>query len=106
MELVIDTEIAIDEARGMLVVAYIDDILIATKGSLQKHHDQVSKVFQLHMDNHMYNSIDKGIFNAKDVPFLGFMVSGCSLSMYPDKAKAIVDWPSATNKKEVQQLLG
>jgi len=38
IELVIKTDVHIDEDEGMVVVAYIDDILIATKGSLQKHH--------------------------------------------------------------------
>jgi len=46
MELVIDKKLALDDNGGMIVVAYIDDILIATKRSLEKHHRQVSKVFQ------------------------------------------------------------
>jgi hypothetical protein len=37
MELVIDTKVAIDDDGGMVVVAYIDDILTATKGSMEKH---------------------------------------------------------------------
>ena len=106
MELVFNTKLAINDDGGMVVVAYIDDILIATKGSLEKHHRQLSKAFQLLMDNHMCVDIEKYIFNAKEVPFLGFMVSGSGLRMYPEKAKAIVDWPHPTNVKEVQQLLG
>jgi hypothetical protein len=47
LELVIKRDMHIEEDEGMIVVAYIDDILIATKGSLQKHHNQISKVFQL-----------------------------------------------------------
>jgi hypothetical protein len=35
-------------------VAYIDDNLIARKGTLEKHHCLVSKVFELLMHNHMY----------------------------------------------------
>jgi len=50
MELVIKTDVHIDKDDGMVVVAYIDDTLIATKGSLETHHKQVSKVFQLLMD--------------------------------------------------------
>jgi len=41
LELVIKTDVHIDDDNGMVVVAYIDDILIATKGSLEKHHKQV-----------------------------------------------------------------
>jgi len=106
IELVIKTEVHIDEDEGMVVVAYIDDILIATKGSRQKHHRQVSKVFQLLMDNHMCIEIDKCIFDATGTPFLGFIVSGSGLRMDPEKARAIVDWPRPTSRKEVQQLLG
>jgi hypothetical protein len=44
-------------------------------------------------------------FDAKEVPFLGFMVSGSGLRMDPDKAKAIVQSPQPTKVKKVQQLL-
>lgn len=53
LKLVIKTDVHIDKDDEMVVAAYIDDILIATNGSIQKHHNQVSKVFQLLMDNHM-----------------------------------------------------
>jgi hypothetical protein len=106
MELVLDSKVAIDEDGGMVVVVYVDDILIATKGSLEKHHRQVSKVFQLLMDNHMCIEIEKCVFDAKEVPFLGFLVSGTGLRTDPEKAKAIVDWPRPASVKEVQQLLG
>jgi hypothetical protein len=106
IELVIKTDVHIDEDDGMVVVAYIDNILIAMKGSLQKHHRQVSKVFQLLMDNHMCIEIDKCVFDVSETPFLEFVVSGSGLRMDPEKASAIVDWPRPTSRKEVQQLLG
>jgi hypothetical protein len=106
LELVIKTEVHIDEDEGMVVLAYIDDILIATKGSLEKHHKQVSKCFQLLMDNNMCIEFDKCIFDAYETPFLGFIVNGKGLSMDPEKAKVIVDWPRRTSRKEVQQMLG
>jgi hypothetical protein len=106
MELVINAQVAINNDRGKVVVAYIDDILIATMGSLENHHKQVSRVFQLLMDNHVCIEIEKYIFNAKEVPFLGFLVSGSGLWMDPDKAIAIVTWLRPTKKKEVQRLLG
>ena len=106
LQLVIRTDVYIDEDDGKVVVAYIDGILIATKGSLDKHHRQVSKVFQLLMDKHMCVEIDKCIFDASETTFLGFIVSGSGLKMDPEKARAIVDWPRPTSRKEVQQLLG
>jgi hypothetical protein len=106
LELVIKSDICVDEDEGMVVVAYIDIILIATKGSLEIHHRQVWKVFELLMDNHMCIEIDKCVFTATETAFLRFIVSGTGLSMDPEKERAIVDWPRPTSRKEVQQLLG
>jgi len=106
LELFLHSKEELDKDEGMVVVVYIDDTLIAMKGSLQKHHQQVSKVFHLFMDKNMCVEIDKCIFDATEVPCLGFMVSGEELRMDPDKARAIVDWPRPTSQKAVQQLLG
>jgi len=106
IELVINTKIHIDEDEGMVVVAYIDDILIATKGSLAKHQKQVGKVFDLLQDNKMCLEIDKCVFDAQEVTYLGFIVNGKELKMDPKKAEDIVNWPRPTNQEEVQQLLG
>jgi hypothetical protein len=87
VELVIDTTLVINDDGGMVIVAFMNDILIATKGSLEKHDSQVSNVFLLLMDNDMCVEIDKCIFEAKQVPFLGLIVSGCGLKMDPEKRK-------------------
>ena len=99
LELVIETDVHVDNDDGMVVVAYIHDILIATEGSLEKHHKQVSKVFQLLIDNHLCIEIDKCVFNVSETSFLGFIVSGSGLGMDPDNAKAIIDWPRPKSRK-------
>jgi len=75
LELVMKTDVHINEDEGMVVVAYIDDILIATKGSLENHHRRVSKGFQLLMDNNMSIKMDKCIFEVHKTSFLKFRVS-------------------------------
>jgi hypothetical protein len=47
LEFIMKTDVHIDEDEAMVVVAYIDNILIATEGSLENHHRQVLKGFQL-----------------------------------------------------------
>ena len=91
LELVIETDVHIDEHEGMVVLAYIDDILIATRESLRKHHKQVSNVFQLLLDNHMCIEIDKCVFDVSETSFLGFMVSWSGPHMNQGKAKTIVN---------------
>jgi len=106
IELVIKTDIHIDEDEGILVVAYIDDIIIAIKGSLEKHRRQVGKVCDLLLENQMCVEIEKCVFKQTEVVFLGFIVSGKDITMDPVKAQDIVDWPRPKIQKEVQQILG
>jgi hypothetical protein len=89
----INTKQELDMDDDMVMVAYIDDIVIATKGTIEKQHMQLSKVFELLKDNHIGNEFVKYIFDAEEVLFLGCLVSGTGIEMDPDKANAIVDWP-------------
>lgn len=91
IELVIDTKTHINEDEGMVVVAFLDDISIAPTRSIEKNCKQISKVFQLLMDNNM--CIDKCMFDITETIFLGFVVSGSGLRMDPENARAIVGWP-------------
>jgi hypothetical protein len=106
LELVIKTDVHLDEDQGVVVVAYIGHTLLATWGSLEKHHTQISTVFEALMDNHTCIEIDKCIFDTTETPFLGFIGSGSGLNIDPEKARAIVDWPRPTSRKQVQHLLG
>jgi len=45
IELVINTDIHIDHNNGSVVVAGIDDIVMDSKGSIEKHRQQVGGVF-------------------------------------------------------------
>jgi hypothetical protein len=58
IELVMNTGIHITQDEGMVVVGYIDDILIVTKGSMEKYRRQVGKVFDLQLENEMCVKID------------------------------------------------
>jgi hypothetical protein len=98
--------IHVDQDEGMVVVAYIDYIIIATKGSVEKHRRQVGQVFDLLMENKMCIESDKCVFEQSEDSFLCFIVSSQSIRMDQAKAQDIVDWPRPTNQKEVQQLLG
>jgi len=104
-ELVINTSIEINDNEGRVVVAYIDNVSIAAKGSFDNQSRQVSKVFQIVMDNNICVKIDKCFFDATEVPLLGFLVDRNSLQMDPNKAKVIVNWPRPTNQREVEQIL-
>lgn len=83
--MLITTDIHIDEDEPMLVVAYIDDILIATKGYLEKHHTEILKVFQLLINNHRYIEMDKYIVDVTKTGLLRFIFSGSGSSIDQEK---------------------
>jgi hypothetical protein len=106
IELVINSEIPINPDKGMVVVAYIDDIIIANKGSVEKHRRQAGKVFDILHENTICVEISQCVFEQIEPSFLGFIVSGQSIPMDQAKAQDIVDWPRSTTQKAVQQILG
>jgi hypothetical protein len=89
LKLVIKTDVHIDDDGGMVGIGYTNDIFETTKGSLEKHHRQVSKVFQLLMDNHFCIEIDKCVFDITKTTLLGFAVSRSGLRMDPKKRKQL-----------------
>src|SRR2546423_1933136 len=88
------------------VVAYLDDILIYTKGTLAEHQKQVWKVLRKLQEKGMRLKRQKCEFHKKELEFLGIVVSGHEFKMDPVKIKAIREWPAPTNIREVQSFLG
>jgi len=56
-------------------VSCINDILIDTKGSLEKYHTHVSNISQRLIDNHKCIEIEKCVFDFTETTFLAFEVS-------------------------------
>jgi len=77
-------------------VAYIYHIFVTMKVSIEKHHKQVSKVFQLLMDNHKCDEIGKCLFNAMDVRCVSSIVCGLGQCIDRENGKVIVNWPWTT----------
>ena len=60
-------------ATGCIII-YMDDILIATSGTLNMHKSHVSHVFIKLMDNDLYLKPEKCEFHKKEVEYLGVIV--------------------------------
>jgi len=88
------------------VVAYLDDVLIYSAGTLEEHIQDVKKVMKKLQQKDLQLKIEKCEFHQKEVSFLGSIVSTNGIQMDPEKVKAVKDWPRPTNIKEVQAYLG
>ena len=94
----------IETDEGWILI-YIDDILIFSKEKedLQKLILRVLKKLQ---NNNLFLNLDKCTFKAKEVDYLGMIVSKNQIRMDPAKLEEIRDWPTPTTVKQVQSFLG
>ena len=88
------------------VIIYIDDILIATKGSLEWHCALVTHVLKKLQDDNLFLKPEKCHFHKRSVEYLGVIVGKGKVKMDPIKVKALTDWPTPTNLKELWSFLG
>ena len=81
-------------------IAYLDDILIYSE-STEEHVSHVQEVLGCLSQAGLLLKPEKCEFHRRSVEFLGFVVSTKGISMSPEKIKAIAEWPTPHDVKEV-----
>ena len=89
-----------------VVVIYINDIMIFTKGSLAEHQAKVKEVLQCLCDNDLFTRPEKCSFDKMEVEYLGMFVNQDGICMDDGKVEAITDWPMPTTVCGVHSFLG
>src|ERR1700723_4332375 len=84
-----------------VVSVYMDDILVHTTTHSQ-HQQIVKEVLRILRDNDLFLKPEKCIFHADEVEYPGMIVGKVQILMDPTKITAIWDWPTPTNKQELQ----
>src|SRR6266480_2876814 len=87
-------------------MAYLDDILIYTKGTREEHERETKEVLQLLKKQDIHLNKEKSEYTKEKVTFLGTIISREGLAMEPEKTKAVREWPTPKTVKEVQAFLG
>lgn len=87
------------------VAAYLDDILIFSN-TWEEHQEHVKEVLRRLRKHKLYAKIDKCLFHASSVEFLGYNVSPDRVSMDTSKTDSIRAWPTPGSVKEIQSFLG
>jgi hypothetical protein len=83
---------ALKETLGDFATAYLDDILVHSRGSQQDHIAKVRRVLQLLKEARLNLDLDKCAFATKEVKYLGFIIkAGKGIRLDPKKLRAVQD---------------
>jgi hypothetical protein len=88
-----------------VVSIYLDDILIFT--STLEEHRPISRMVMERLRKHkLYLRHKKCKFEKTCIEYLGVIISHNKVKMDPVKIAGVSEWPTPTNKKEVQSFVG
>ena len=87
------------------VLVFLDDILIFSK-TLEEHKAHVRKVLATLRQHKLYAKESKCEFFQREVEFLGHLVGRDGVRMMEDKVKAVAEWPTPKNVRDVRAFLG
>jgi hypothetical protein len=93
-------------ARGTVIRIYMDDIAIATTGTLQDHIDVVCDVLRVAEEHNLYFKLSKCTFHASSIDYLGVIIEKGMTRMDPVKIAGIKNWLTPTKVKDVRSFLG
>jgi hypothetical protein len=93
-------------ARGTIIRIYMDDIAIATTGTLQDHIDAVWDVLRVAEEHDLYFKLSKCTFHASSIDYLGVIIEKGMTHMDPVKIARIKNWPTPIRVKDVHSFLG
>ena len=90
---------------GKTVICYLDDILIYSETE-EEHEEHVLQVLRALAKVDSRLKLEKCRFSVKKVPFLGFILEPGKMKLDPEKIRAIKEWPTPENVKDVQSFNG
>jgi hypothetical protein len=91
-------------SKGVVCV-YLDDILIFME--TMEEHDRVTQLVLERLRQYkLYLQHDKCEFAKTRIEYLGLIISHGQAEMDPVKIAGVAEWPTPSNKKEVQSFLG
>jgi hypothetical protein len=84
-------------ARGTTIRIYMDNIAIATSGTLQDHINAVCDVLQVAEQHNLYFKLSKCTFHTSSIDYLGVIIEKGMTRMDPIKIVGIKNWPIVTD---------
>jgi hypothetical protein len=94
-----------DLVAGQKVIVYLNDILIYSS-DLEEHRRVVREVLKRLQEHDLYLRPEKCEFEQAKVEYLGMVISEGKVEMDPAKVKAVAEWPTPKNLRELRGFIG
>jgi hypothetical protein len=88
------------------VQAYMDDLLIITRGRLDEHLQEMETVLSSLRDTGLKVNAAKSSFCAHEIEYLGYILTRKGIKPQPKKVQAILALNPPNNVKELRYFLG
>ncbi len=88
------------------VQAYMDDLLIITRRTLEEHLQKMETVLTRLYDAGLKVNAAKSSFCAHEIEYLGYILTREGIKTQPKKVQAILTLSPPSNVKELRHFLG
>jgi hypothetical protein len=88
------------------VIVYLDDLIIFTNRTFEKHLEQLTTVFDVIRNNNLQINSSKSSFCALETEYLGFILTRNGIKPQMKKVQAILQIAPPTNIKQVRSFVG
>eukprot|EP00644_Phytophthora_capsici_P019036 jgi/Phyca11/132350/e_gw1.154.3.1 len=86
-------------------LVYLDDIVVFTKGSVERHIVEVASVLERLAVAGLSLKLKKCMFVSEEIEYLGHTLNGEGVQPTERLIKAVVDFPRPTNATEVKRFV-
>ena len=87
--------------KGVKIIVYMDNILIAMSTSLQNHRDAMHDVLDLLQEHDLFLKKKKCRWEVNSIDYLGLILEKGVTRVDPTKVEGIRTWPRPTKVKDV-----
>ncbi len=93
------------ECLDLFCIAYLDDIVVYSD-TREEHTAHVRQVLERLKTTGLYLKLSKCQFYAKQIGFVGFIITPDSIEMEPDRIRTVAEWPVPASHRDIQVFLG
>ena len=98
-------EILRDMINEGKIAAFMDDVLVGTEME-ERHDDIVAEVLRRLEENDLYIKLEKCMWKARKIPFLGVIMGEGKVEMEEEKVGRVLKWPTPQCVRDVRKFLG